>query len=368
MELHQTAAAMLARFDIPGQVTDLHPFGDGHINNTFYVETDAGRRFILQRISPVAFKRPDQVMENVVGVTAHLHDRIAAEGGDAERETLTLVPLRGGEGCYTLDDEGGCWRVYLLIADAVTYQLPDSEDLMRESGRAFGRFQRLLGDYPTATLHETIPHFHDTPSRVVTFRNSVARNASGRLAQAQAEVDFVLARAEKAGLLTGQLDAGTLPLRVTHNDTKLNNVLMDKATGSGLCVIDLDTVMPGLAAYDFGDAIRFGANTAAEDEADLSKVHFNLPMFRAYAEGYLAEAGAMLSPCEVDSLAAGAWMMTYECGFRFLADFLDGDVYFHTAYPEHNLVRARCQFALLAEMEQNEQAMLDVLRECAARA
>lgn len=366
MQLHDTARTMLDRFALPGQLLEVRPFGDGHINDTFLATTDNGR-FILQRISPVAFKRPDQVMENVAQVTAYLHRVIAQDGGDPTRETLTLVPLKEG-GVYTFDAEGGCWRVYLMIEDSKSYLLPENEDVLREAGRAFGRFQRQLAEYPAATLHETIPHFHDTPSRVATFRNAVARNASGRLEQAQEEVAFVLDRAGRADWLTSQLAAGVLPLRVTHNDTKLSNVLMDKQTGRGLCAIDLDTVMPGLAAYDFGDSIRSGASTADEDEQDLSKVHFSLSMFRAYAEGFLAETGRMFSPAEINSLAAGAWMMTYECGLRFLADFLDGDVYFHTAYPEHNLVRARTQFALVREMEVQEQDMLRVLHECAGRA
>lgn len=368
-DLKQTAKQVLGRFDIWGTLVSLEPFGDGHINDTFAVTTDRISklgRFILQRLSPVAFKHPELVMENVVNVTEYLHGVIAARGGDPDRGTLTLIPLKDGS-WYTLDDEGGCWRMYLMISDSVTHQLPENEHIFREAGRAFGQFQSALDAFPAATLHETIPNFHNTVNRVENFRIALDRNASGRRDQATEEIAFVLARAERAGALLAQLDAGRLPLRVTHNDTKLNNVLLEKGTDKALCVIDLDTVMPGLSAYDFGDAIRFGANTAAEDERDLSKVHFSVPMFRAYSEGYLAEAGSMFSAAELESLALGAWMMTFECGMRFLTDFLDGDVYFHTAYADHNLVRARTQFALLAEMEQHEQEMLDILHACAAR-
>ena len=365
--LQQLALSVLDRFDVWGTLTAIRPFGDGHINDTFCVETDRAHklgRYILQRLSPVAFKHPDQVMENVVNVTNYLHDIIRERGGDPDRASLTLIPLKDNRGWFTLDEEGGCWRVYLLISDSMSYQLPESESIFREAGRAFGQFQSQLNDYPAHTLHETIPHFHDTVSRVETFKAAIARNASGRLEQVRSEVDFALAWSVRAGALVDQLADGRLPMRVTHNDTKLNNVLLDKTTNKALCVIDLDTVMPGLAAYDFGDAIRFGANTAAEDEQDLSKVHFSLPMFRAYAEGYLAEAGSMLSEAEVASLATGSMMMTFECGMRFLTDYIDGDVYFHTAYAEHNLVRARCQFALLREMQENEEAMLDILMQC----
>lgn len=371
MQLQEIATTVLDRFDIWGRLIMIEPFGDGHINDTFRITTDRTHKigqYILQRLSPVAFKRPDQVMENVLNVTSFLHQIIAERGGDPDRCSLTLIPLKNGAGWYTMDEEGGCWRVYLMISGSVTYQRPETEAIFREAGRAFGQFQKDLSTYPADTLHETIPHFHDTPSRVAAFRASLEKDAQHRAAQVAEEIAFVLERDVPARALVNQLNAGILPLRVTHNDTKLNNVLLDKATNGALCVIDLDTVMPGLAAYDFGDAIRFGANTAAEDEKDLSKVQFSLPMFRAYAEGYLAECGAMMSDDELASLATGAWMMTFECGMRFLTDYLDGDVYFHTAYPEHNLVRARCQFALLRGMEAAHEQMLAILRECRAAA
>lgn len=362
--LAEQAKHVLSLYDLEGEIVSFAPYGDGHINDTYRVTTRRDGcecHYILQHLSPVAFHEPEQVMDNVSCVTAYLKESIARRGGDPDRETLDIIPLRDGK-AYLLTDNG-CWRMYRFITDSVTYQLPDSTDIFREAGRAFGMFLRDLGDYPASTLHETIPHFHDTVRRVTALEAAVSGDAAGRAAQVTEEIAFVRERAAKAGRLVNALADHTLPLRVTHNDTKLNNVLMDRATRKALCVIDLDTVMPGLCAYDFGDAIRFGANTAAEDEADLSLVHFSLPMFRAYCEGYLGEAGHMMTREEILSLPVGAWMMTYECGVRFLTDYLNGDVYFHTAYLEHNLVRARDQFALLKDMEKQAEAMDSIVRE-----
>ena len=347
---------ILPHYALEGGVIGAAPYGTGHINDTFRVDTGAGRAYILQRLSPVAFREPEKVMANVQGVLTHLRGKVEARGGDPARETLTLVLTAEGRPCVM--DESGCWRMYLLITGAVGYQLPDSMEVFREAGRAFGAFQTALEDYPADTLHETIPRFHDTVNRAANLSRAIEADAAGRAACVEAEIAFARARFDRAGALLDGLHAGRLPLRVTHNDTKLDNVLMDCATGKALCVIDLDTVMPGLCAYDFGDAIRFGANTALEDEADLTKVHFSLDMYRAWTEGYLGEAGDALTAEEIRSLPLGAWMMTYEVGVRFLTDYLEGDVYFHTAYPEHNLVRARNQFALLKDMERCEAEML----------
>ena len=346
-----------ASFAGSARVLKVEPYGSGHINRTYRVLLDGCEPLLLQRISPAAFHHPEQVMANIVGITRCLTEKINAAGGDPLRETLTVIPTREGRSCLTASD-GGCWRAYRCIADTITLQLPEHPEDMREAGRAFGRFQLMLRDYPADRLYETIPQFHDTPNRIRAFRRSAAEDPAGRAASAEHEIAFVEHRAQRSGALTGQLAAGVLPLRVTHNDTKLNNVLLDAATRKALCVVDLDTVMPGLTAYDFGDAIRFGANTAVEDEADLSRVRFSLPMYRAWCEGFLGACGSMLTPAELRSLPEGAWMMTFEVGLRFLTDYLDGDIYFHTAYPEHNLVRARCQFALLADMEHHEADML----------
>lgn len=358
----EEAKKKLAYFDLFGQVQSIERYGCGHINDTFLVVTrkptsTRDRRYILQRISPVAFHEPEKVMANIAGVTEFLKGIILARGGNPDRETLIIIPTKDGKN-YMMDEDNGCWRMYIFIEDTLTYQLADSVEVMREAGKAFGQMHRDLLEYPAATLNETIPNFHHTVQRFANLEAAIARDAAGRAKDVQAEIDFALSRKPRTSLLLDGLARGELPLRVTHNDTKINNVLMDQEDGHGLCVVDLDTVMPGLVAYDFGDAIRFGANTAAEDESDLSKVRFSMDMYKGYSEGYLGSAGDLLTPAEIRSLPLGAWMMTYEVGIRFLTDYLDGDVYFHTAYPEHNLVRARNQFALLKDMEQQEPEML----------
>lgn len=349
---------ILALYDLGSAVTAVRPYGEGHINDTFLVETQAEGRYILQRLSTAAFAHPEKVMANVTGVTAWLREAVRRRGGDPMRETLQIIPLADGRS-HTLEEDG-CWRMYAFIQGTKTFQQAESEEIFRQAGSAFGQFMRDLADYPADTLHETIPDFHHTQKRFEAFEAAVQANVAGRAARAAEEIAFVRQRGRRAGEL---IHAG-LPLRVTHNDTKLNNVLMDETDGRALCVVDLDTVMPGLCAFDFGDAVRCGANTAAEDEKDLSRVHFSMPMFRAYTEGYLRCAGDMLTPEEIDSLPLGAWMITYELGMRFLTDFLQGDPYFRTAYPEHNLVRARNQFALLADVERLEKDMLETVRQC----
>ncbi len=352
---------ILAHFALLGVPGAVRPYGSGHINDTFLTQTEAcPSGYVLQRVSSACFPQPEQVMDNVCGVTAYLREEILRAGGDPARETLTLIPTREGRRWY-VDDAGDCWRVYLNIPNTRTYQLPESEEIFCQAGRAFGAFQMMLAEYPAQTLHETIPNFHHTPSRVAALQRALEEDRAGRAAQVQAEAAFALARAHQAGELTSLLAAGRLPLRVTHNDTKLNNVLMDVSSGAGVCVIDLDTVMPGLCAYDFGDAIRFGANTALEDERDLSQVRFSLPMFSAFTRGYLMEAGRALTAEEVRTLPLGAWTMTYECAIRFLTDYLNGDIYFKIACPDHNLVRARNQLKLLAEMEQQEAVMAEAV-------
>ena len=320
-----------------------------YINDTFLVDVGT-ERFILQRVSSAAFKEPDKLMENIVNVTDYLSREIQRQGGSPRRETLTVIRTRQGENSFT-DSEGGVWRVFPFVEGTVCYQAAETPQLFAASGRAFGRFQRLLRDYPAHTLHETIPRFHDTEDRLRKFKAAVAADPLGRAADCRADIDFVLAReADCSAALSAQRE-GVLPLRVTHNDTKLNNVLMDAETGNALCVIDLDTVMPGLSINDFGDSIRFGANHNAEDEPDLSKVNFDLDLFSVYAAAFLEEAGEALTEAEVRYLPWGAKLMTLECGMRFLTDHLEGDGYFHISRPGQNLDRARTQFKLVADME-----------------
>ena len=355
------ARSIAERFDTEGEIVTVMPYGNGHINDTYRVETSTGMDYILQRLNPAAFAHPERVMDNIVLVTGFLRQKIVLRGGNPLRETLTPVALPDGR-WWIADEEGGAWRMYICINGTVSYDLAEDTAVLREAGRAFGAFMTDLADCPAERLHETIPHFHDTPERIASFRRSAAKDSAGRAAAAQKEIAFVEARAGRANELTGQLDAGILPLRVTHNDTKLNNVLFDPVTGRAQCVVDLDTVMPGLIAYDFGDAVRFGASTAAEDEADPARIRFDGDKYRAWTEGYLEAAGTALTEAELLSLPVGAWMMTFEVGLRFLTDYLDGDVYFHTAYPEHNLVRARNQFTLLADMERHQAMMLKTVQ------
>ena len=322
-------------FRLEGEAVSAQPFGNGHINSTYCVTTDCGAQYVLQKINTDIFKDPEGLMANAVGVTEHIRSR----GGKA----MTFVPTHGGSYCYA---DG--WRVSLLEKGLCLETAEKAEDFY-QSGLAFGRFQQALADYPAHTLHETIPGFHNTPLRFAQLKAAVEENRSGRLAQCRQEVDYALSLESLASRLQQMLEDGRLPLRVTHNDTKLNNVLLDPETHGPLCVLDLDTVMPGLVAYDFGDAIRFGAATAAEDEPDASKMKLDLELFEAFARGFL-EGAAALTEAEVQTLPLAAFTMTLECGIRFLADFLNGDTYFRTHYPEHNLVRTRTQLALCADM------------------
>lgn len=339
----------LRGFALDGEVVSCIPYGGGHINSTHLVTDCTGTRYILQRINNHVFRDVDALMDNICMVTDYLHRDGCEEG------TLTFIPTRDGR--YYTQNEYGYWRMYRFVEDSVCLQAPESDEDFYESAVAFGRFQQALKDFPVEKLHTTIPNFHNTPDRYRLFREAIARDPMGRVKDVQPEIDFILSHEETVCRPQHMLEEGRLPQRVTHNDTKLNNVLLDAENHKALCVIDLDTVMPGLCAYDFGDAIRFGANTAVEDEADLSKVHFSMEMFEAWTEGYLGAAGEALWAEEIRTLPLGAWMMTYEVGIRFLTDYLEGDVYFHTAYPEHNLVRARNQFALLHDMERHEEAM-----------
>ncbi len=345
---------VIAAFEFEGKVLEAKPFGGGHINDTLLLTTDQSK-YILQKMNPVVFKDPQGLMENVFGVTEYLRKEIAAQGGNPALETLTFIKTKDGNLFY--NGEEGAWRSYRFQDTLMALNACRSPKDFYESGRAFGRFQALLGDYPAETLHETIPHFHDTPDRMRQLKEAIANNAAGRLDSVKEEVEFALAREESAKIVMDLQAEGVLPLRVTHNDTKLNNVLLDPETGAGTCVIDLDTVMPGMAIFDFGDSIRFGASTAAEDEKDLAKVELDLELFDAYTKGFLEGCNNVLTPAERDLLPTGAWMMTFECGIRFLADYLNGDVYFKTAYPEHNLVRAHTQFKLVKEMEEKQDQM-----------
>lgn len=351
----------LYAFGFGPQCSYVKPFGEGHINETYavYMPSEGGEDepfYILQRINRNVFKEPAQVMENIFGVTEYLRKVIRQEGGDPDRETLSYIKTKSGDN-YFEDDEGQPWRCSNFISNSVCYQMVERPEQFYQSAYSFGHFLKQLGEYPAESLHETIPNFHDTVKRFEAFSLALQRDVKNRARTCRTEIDFALARKADCGVLVSQMAEGVLPIRVTHNDTKLNNILFDADNGNGLCIIDLDTIMPGIAANDFGDSIRFGASTAEEDEPNLDNVHFDLHLYELYVKGYLEAAGDVLTDEEKKSLPWGARLMTLECGIRFLTDYLQGDVYFKMAYPEHNLVRARTQFRLVEEMEKQFEQM-----------
>ncbi len=354
VQAEQTLQEVLGAFDFGAPVVGAIRYGCGHINDTFVVHTQPAdrccRRFILQRMSAAAFKRPDQLMDNIIGVTEYLGKQITTRGGNRSREAMEVIRPKNGQDYYT-DSQGGAWRLYPFVEGTVCHQAADTPGLFAASGRAFGRFQQLLRDYPADTLYETIPNFHNTEDRLAKFKAAVEADKLGRAKSCQPEIDFVLAHQSDCSVALDALRAGKLPLRVTHNDTKLNNVLMDEQTGEGICIIDLDTVMPGLVLYDFGDSIRFGANHCAEDETDLRKVSLDVDLFAVYTAAFLEGVDGSLTNEEIEYLPWGAKLMTLECGIRFLTDYLDGDNYFHISRETHNLDRCRTQFKLVADME-----------------
>ena len=356
------AESALTHFQVDAPVISCAPYGNGHINETSLAVTQSGRRYVLQKINRSIFRDVPGLMANIRAVTEHLR-----AGADDPRRVLTLVPTLAGDAYYESAD-GDCFRLYDFVEGSLCLERAQSESEFAASGEAFGAFQKRLADFPAHTLSEVIPHFHDTPARFEQLENAIAQNAANRARFALPEIDFALERKARGGEMTGMRARGELPLRVTHNDTKLNNVLLDAVTRRPLCVIDLDTVMPGLAANDFGDSIRFGASTASEDERDLSKVTLSLSLFKAYAQGFLSACGKSLTPLEIETLPLGAYLMTLECGIRFLADYLNGDTYFHVAREGHNLDRCRTQFALIADMEAKWGRMADIVRACGASA
>ena len=360
-------AEVLGAYDFPATLLGAVRYGQGHINDTFCVlcQPQEGDciRFVLQGLSSAAFPHPEELMENFIGITSYLREKVGAAGGDPARETLSLVKTRDGKDFYT-DSNGKVWRLTPFIEDTDCFQSATPE-LFEASARAFGRFQYLLQGYPAETLHETIPHFHDTEDRFRKFQAALDADKLGRAMDIPDEIQFVLDRNADCSVALEALRSGKLPLRVTHNDTKLNNILIDRTTHEGICVIDLDTTMPGLSINDFGDSIRFGVNHCREDEKDLSKVNFDIELYEVYTRGFLEGAQGGLTPAELEYLPWGARLMTLECGIRFLTDYLDGDHYFRIHRPEHNLDRCRTQFKLVRDMEEQFEAMAAVIRKYA---
>jgi aminoglycoside phosphotransferase (APT) family kinase protein len=354
MNLTHDLRSVARAFQVHGEFRSAEPYGSGHINDTYCVwfnQAGSPVRYILQRINHQVFQNPMALMENVQRVTSHLAAKVADQP-DCSRRALTLIPTRTGDAVH-VEADGNHWRAYLFVEKARTYDAVESTDQAFQAARAFGRFQQLLSDLPEPRLHDTIPDFHHTPKRFAALERAIESDAVGRAKTARSEIAFALARRS----ITGILLEANLPERVTHNDTKFNNVMLDDASGEGVCVIDLDTVMPGLALYDFGDMVRTTTSPAREDEQDLSKVTLQLPMFEALVRGYLASAGQMLTAAEKRHLAFSGKLITFEIGIRFLSDYLSGDPYFKVHRDGHNLDRCRTQFKLVESIEQQEEAM-----------
>ena len=340
-----------ASFAIPGDFVAAARYGSGHINDSFalaFSQAGAPVRYLLQRINSAVFKDPAAVMDNISRVTVHLRAKLASQP-DASRRALTLVPGRDGA-LKVVDPGGNTWRCYLFIEGASSHDVITHVDHARRAAAAFGAFQGLLIDLPGGRLREVIPDFHHTVRRFEALERAVAADTAGKARFCQPEIDFALGNSALAASLLDRQAAGLLPERITHNDTKISNVMLDDATGEGICVVDLDTVMPGLALYDFGDMVRTATSPTAEDELDLSRVRLRMPFFEALVEGYLSTAGAFLNPTERACLALSGQVITFEIGLRFLTDYLEGDVYYRVSKENHNLHRCRTQFALAADI------------------
>lgn len=354
---------IIENFKVQGKIIKVEPYGNGHINTTFLIECDDNgiiNRYIMQKINTNVFPNVDGLMNNILSVTSYLKERIIENGGDPDRETLNLILTLDGKSYYKCDE--GAYRIYKFIEDTIALQIAEDKKVFEGAGYAFGNFINLLNDFDASGLFEVIKNFHNTADRFQKFINAVDKNIVGRVSSVQEEIDFVLKRSAICDSIVSLLESKTLPMRVTHNDTKLNNVLICERTGEPTCVIDLDTIMPGSLLYDFGDAIRSGCNTGLEDEPDLSKVGFDIGLYESFTKGFMTGIGNCITPVERDLLSLGAIMMTFECGMRFLTDYLEGDVYFKTHYPEHNLVRCHTQFKMVSDMESIRDKMDDIAR------
>lgn len=349
-------ATILSEFNIEATI---NPYGNGHINDTFCTNTP---KYILQRINSEVFKNPYELMENIENVTEFIRNKIKANGGNPDRETLTVIKTAKGENLYKYDDNN-YFRVYKFIDGTKTVENDKTYEDLYNAGIGFGRFQKMLDDFPVEKLHETIVDFHNTPKRVENLKKAIETDKVGRANSVRDDIEFALEFSKIANVVTDKIAHGEIPIRVTHNDTKINNILFDAVTGEAIAVIDLDTVMPGSALYDFGDTLRMGASTAAEDEVDLSIVNFDIKAFEMFAKGFLEETRDILTDAEVDLLGFSAMLLTYECGIRFLTDYLEGDTYFKIHRPNHNLERARNQFKLVREMNENQEAMRKIVKD-----
>lgn len=351
---------ILARFNIESNIEE---YGNGHINDTYLTHAPS---YILQRINTAIFKDPEKLMENIDNVTSFLRKKIIAAGGNPARETLTVIKTADGKNFYK-HDENNVFRVYDFVTDTRTIETSKSREDLYNAGKGYGKFQKMLGDFPIETLHETIADFHNTPKRVEALKKAVADDLAGRAESVKAEIDFALGCAKWAGTVVEDMEKGLIPTRVTHNDTKINNLLFEKDSSEAVCVIDLDTVMPGSALYDFGDALRMGGSTGAEDETNLDLVNFDAGLFEYFTEGFLEELRGELTEREIELLPFSVKLITYECGVRFLTDYLNGDTYFKIHRPNHNLDRARNQFKLVRDIESKEAELSKLVEKIAGR-
>ena len=363
MDIKNEIDIALKNFELEGEIVKIDSLNKGHINDTFCLECklddNTTKRYILQKINTNIFKNTDELMENIVNVTSYLKDIIIKNGGNPDRETLNVIKTKDNKNYCRLDNNS-CFRVYKFIEDATTYDLAESTEDFYQSAVAFGNFQRLLSGFPASTLHETIPNFHNTADRLNKLKEAIEKDVVNRVKDVKEEIDFVLKREKDCHIICDLLKNNIIPARVTHNDTKLNNIMIDNKTKKAICIVDLDTVMPGTVLNDFGDSIRFGASTALEDEKDLSKVECSMELFEAYTKGFIEGTQGMLTEKEKEMLPMGAKVITLECGIRFLTDYLQGDVYFKTHREGHNLDRARTQFKLVLDMENKWEQMIDI--------
>ena len=357
------ARELMSHFCVQGELISATGYGNGHINTTLRIKVDdngAVKEYILQQININVFKNPRKLMKNYLGVTKFLRKKAQEAGGDPDREALNVIMTKEDKSFF-MTDEGECWRLILFVTDSVSYDMVEREEQFYDTGFAFGRFQRDLADYPADTLYETIPNFHNTPDRLRLLKEAIEADPCDRVREVEEEIAFALEREEFAHTLERAHAEGRLPLKVTHNDTKLNNILFDKKTDKPICVVDLDTIMPGYSVTDFGDAVRSGANTAAEDEKDTSKTTFSLSLYETFTRGFIEGAGDGLTKGEIELMPTGAVMMAYELGLRFLTDYLQGDTYFRTKRKGQNLDRARNQFKLARDMEEKMPQMIEIV-------
>lgn len=361
--------SIISRFDIQGGVANIAPYGSGHIHDTFHLLNTRPEfpDYLLQRINHYVFQNVPVLMKNIAQVTFHLRKKMQAfSGADPEKEVLTLVPTKKEQSFYQ-DDHGNFWRMYYFLQDTRSYDIVETSQQAYEGGRAYGKFQALLSDLDTNLLQETIPDFHNVESRLQLFQKAIQHNPKDRVQKVLSEISFVEERSVAMGTICRAGRAGELPLRITHNDTKFNNVLLNKQD-KAQCVIDLDTVMPGFVAYDFGDAIRTTVNTASEDEKDLSKINVNINLFEGFTKGFLEETAGLLSDNEVHSLSLGVLLLPYLMGLRFLTDYIDGDNYYKIHFPDHNLQRARAQFQLIRKLEDKSEILEKIILDASVSA